>query len=166
MSWDEYARREGSPPSEYIDGRLVMVPSPTREHQQICMRLANALEEVSPPAHDVTISWAWKPGADEFIPDVMVHPVTVENVRFTGTPLLVVEVLSTNRSDDLVLKTGKYAAAGAPHYWIVDPRDHTLDAYDLVEGLYRRVAQVDKGQPAAVPFGDAVLVADLTALLR
>jgi Uma2 family endonuclease len=166
MPWDEYARREAPPLSEYIDGHLVMVPSPTREHQQVCLRLANSLESAIPIGYDVTISWAWKPGADEFIPDVMVHPVTNENVRFTGTPLLVVEVLSTNRSDDLVLKTGKYAAAGAPHYWIIDPRERTLDAYDLADRLYRPVTHVDESTPGPVPFGPASLMVDVKTLLR
>ena len=167
MSWSEYARRSSSPPSEYIDGRLMMVPSPTREHQQVCLRLANALEEATPPGHDVTIAWAWKPGPDEFIPDVMVHPRTSENIRFTGRPILVVEVLSTNRSDDLVLKSGKYAAAGVRHYWTVDPRDRCLDAYELGEdGLYRSVAHVTEGETVEVPFGTTGLTLELGDLLR
>ena len=160
MSWDEYVRKGSSPPSEYIDGCLVMVPSPTREHQRICLRLATALERVKPPDHEVTLSWPWKPGSDELIPDVMVHPDTAENLRFTGTPLLVVEVLSSNLSDDLVLKTGKYATAGAPHYWIIDPRDRTLDAFDLIDGMFRPVARVTEEISAPVPFGNSTLPGD------
>ena len=68
----------------------------------------------------------------------MVVPDTGEQARFTGTPVLVIEVLSTNRSDDVVLKTGKYAAAGLPHYWIVDPRDRTFSACVLQGGVYAR----------------------------
>lgn len=166
MSWQEYAQRTAPPPCEYIDGRLVMVPSPTREHQQVCFRLANALTPVIPAGYDVTVAWAWKPASDEFIPDVMVHPRTSENLRFTGLPLLLIEVLSTNRSDDLVLKTGKYAAAGAPHYWVVDLRDRCLDAFTLApDGLYRPVAHIDKGETVEIAFGPSTLTPDLSSIL-
>jgi len=67
-------------------------------------------------------------GRAEFIPDVIVVPASGEQARCTGTPVLAIEVLSTNRSDDLILQTGRYAAAGLPHYWIVDPRDRTFSA--------------------------------------
>jgi Uma2 family endonuclease len=69
------------------------------------------IQRPSPPAVHSLNRRCW-PGPDEFIPDVMVHPVTAENVRFTGTPLLLIEVLSTNRSDDLVVRTGKVRGGG------------------------------------------------------
>lgn len=99
MSWEDYAVLGDEGRGEYIDGCLVMSPTPTRRHQQICHRLAQALDGVV-PGHQVTLAWAWKPAEDEFAPDVMVHP-TAEDTRFTGMPRLVVEVLS------------KYATAGA-----------------------------------------------------
>jgi Uma2 family endonuclease len=75
-------------------------------------------------------------------------------------------VLSTNRNDDLVLKTGKYAAAGVEHYWIVDPRDRCLDAYELgPDGVYRSAAHVTPGSTVTIPFGGAGLVTDLEDLL-
>ena len=79
----------------------------------------------------------------------MVHPVTTDSIRFTGHPDLVVEVLSTNRNDDLVTKTTKYAAAGVRHYWIVDPRSRTVDAYTLTsDSVYAPVAHLAEGQRA------------------
>ena len=70
---------------------------------------------------------------------------------------------------DLVVKTRKYAAAGLPHYWIVDPRDRALDAYALDEsGLYRHVAHLDlEGAPAPteLSFGVGTVVVDLRELL-
>lgn len=72
-----------------------------------------------------------KPGEDEYAPDVLVVPPTDEDIRFTGTPLLAVEILSTNRSHDLVLKASKYAAAGLPRYWVVDPANVNVAAYTL-----------------------------------
>jgi Uma2 family endonuclease len=33
----------------------------------------------------------------------------------------------------------RYAASGVPHYWIVDPRTRTLEAYRLTEDGYELV---------------------------
>ncbi len=39
--------------------------------------------------------WAWKVGRDEFVPDVIVFDASSEdNIRYTGTPYLLVEILS------------------------------------------------------------------------
>ena len=165
MSWEEYTRLGDDVRAEYIDGRAVMAPSPSRRHQQAARALAEALDRALPPTHRVTLAWSWRVRRDEFVPDVMVHPQTDEDVRFTGLPVLVAEVLSTNRGDDLVRKTVKYAAAGLPHYWILDPRDRVLDAYELVDGSYELRARLADGEAADIPFGVGTAHVDLGALL-
>ena len=42
-----------------------------------------------------------------------------------------IEVLSTNRTDDLVRKSTEYLAAGARQYWIVAPRDRVVEVFEL-----------------------------------
>ena len=165
MSWDEYTRLRDDVRAEYIDGRAVMSPSPSRRHQQAARALADALDAALPPTHRVTLAWSWRVRRDEFVPDVMVHAHTDEDVRFTGLPVLVAEVLSTNRGDDLVRKTVKYAAAGLPHYWILDPRDRVLDAYELVDGSYELQARLTDGDAADIPFGVGTARIDLSELL-
>jgi Uma2 family endonuclease len=61
-----------------------------------------------------------------------------------GPPDLVVEVLSpSTRKRDLGIKMRRYAAAGIPHYWIVDPETKALEPMRLgahgytPEGSYR-----------------------------
>jgi Uma2 family endonuclease len=54
-----------------------------------------------------------------------------------GAPDLVIEILSPSTAKrDRGIKMRRYAAAGVPHYWIVDPRTRTLEAYRLGEQGY------------------------------
>jgi len=164
MSWEDYVRSGSEPPSEYIGGRRVMVPSPTREHQEICSLLWVLLRQVPLPGHKVTQAWGWLIGDDEFIPDVMVHPITSESVRFTGTPLLVVEVLSTSRARDLVLKPQRYAKGGAQYYWVFDPVEFILDVFALDADVYNHVITIEEHEPRTVDLAGVPVVIDLTTL--
>ncbi len=158
MSWQDYERL--SPDEfrgEYIDGALLLSPLPSRIHQRIARRLADSLEAAVGVAAEVDVSWGWKPGADEFGPDVVVYAPTHEVKRLTSTPHLAVEVLFSDRGRDTVLKFGKYQAAGLPRYWIVDPDGPTLTAYELVEGEYRLVGEFGPDDVADLDVGPARL---------
>ena len=64
-----------------------------------------------------------------------------------GAPDLVVEILSpSTRSRDRGVKLRRYAAAGVPHYWIVDPRTRTLEAYRLGERSYELTGKYGPGE--------------------
>jgi Uma2 family endonuclease len=161
---EQYRALGEDPAVEYIDGRLAVSPSPSRRHQKACTRLVAGLELVLPATHDVAMAWAWTTGTDEFIPDVMVHEATTESTRFTGTPTLLIEVLSGNRRDDLVLKRRKYAVAGVPHYWVVDVDAGTVEALEADPddaGSYRVAQLLDADTGArALDFGVASLIVD------
>ncbi|MEH1972495.1 MAG: Uma2 family endonuclease [Nostoc sp.] len=78
---------------------------------------------------------------------------------------LVVEVVSTNWSDDYALKLEDYESLGIPEYWIVDylglggrrfignPKQPTISIYQLIEGEYqvRQFRRNDRIQSPAFP---------------
>ena len=60
-----------------------------------------------------------------------------------GAPDLAVEVLSASTaSRDRGIKMRRYAASGIEHYWIIDPRRRTLEAYELRSNGYELAASL------------------------
>ena len=150
MSYSEYQRLPEQLRAEWVDGEVVVAPSPSFRHQQAARRLANLLENALPElvvVEAVTVVLA--PKTRERIPDVVV--VTEEPSGFiTETPVIAVEVTSPgNRSEDTVRKSTEYLAAGVGQYWLADPTERTLDVFENGPDGWVVVARVDEEAPEA-----------------
>ena len=74
-----------------------------------------------------------------------------------------VEILSSDRSHDLVRKRQIYAEAGVREYWILDPRHDTVTLLELRGGVYAARATLAAGDTLTTPLlpGLAVPLADI-----
>ncbi len=64
------------------------------------------------------------------------RPGVLEGRWVEWPPDIVVEILSADRSRDLVRKRRIYAEAGVPEYWPIDPGNDTVTQLELRDGEY------------------------------
>jgi len=124
---------------EIIDGELHVTPQPTPAHQNVVMQLGailnahvrkHALGRVFPAAIRVVLDEPTGVGPDlVFISNARLPGLQADG--FYGAPDLVVEVLSSKPALDRLVKRDKYARAGVPHYWLVDPALRTFEVLVL-----------------------------------
>lgn len=71
---------------------------------------------------------------------------------------MAVEIADTTLHNDLGRKLRAYAAAGVPHYWVVDVNGREVHVMaDPHEGNFRAKRLIPFGQPIAVPGTDATI---------
>jgi len=129
---------------ELSEGRIIITPSPTSQHQRILGKLyrlfgnyifAKKLGEAVMSPIDTRL-WEGKVRQPDivFMSNEHLDRITEE---MWGVPDLVVEILSegtakTDREDKYL----EYQKAGVLEYWIVDPFKQAIDIYTLEDGTY------------------------------
>lgn len=77
--------------------------------------------------------------------------------RFEVVPDWVCEILSPGTArKDRGIKLPLYARYGIPHCWLVDPLEHTLEAYELRAGFWTLLAILKDEDAVSLPPFDAV----------
>jgi Uma2 family endonuclease len=164
MTYEQFWELPDDLRAEYSDGEVIVNPAPSFRHQKIARRLADLLTDQLGPDAVVAMAVGWQLVERRRlrIPDVVVLTSEPDGDIVTDPPLVAVEVLSTNRSSDLVRKATEYLDARAGQYWIVDPRDRVIDVFAHGESGWEHVARVSDGTPTArfevAPFGHVTLV--------
>lgn len=137
---DHAAMPEDGRRVELVDGHLVVSPSPGRAHNDLVMQLFRQLDVACPDGVTVyNVPYDFRlPDGSELVSDISVARTTdLGDERLSGTPLLVVEVISpSSRTMDPVVKRAKYEGAGVPAYWIADPAGPRLTILELHAGQY------------------------------
>jgi len=126
---------------QLIEGELIVSPSPGLAHQIVHSRLfgiliaaASAQQIVLSAPLDVRV------GENTVVqPDLMViHDVDRHGSEVTEPPVLAVEILSpSSRRTDLVRKPEVLGRFGVEHYWVVDPVNPAIRAFQLVGDTYQ-----------------------------
>lgn len=174
-TWDDYVKLpDDGKRYEVVDGELCVTPAPGVEHQDAVGALflvlsswanqrGNGVVLLSPV--DVLL------GSDTIVqPDLLwicgdrVREIVADQVR--GIPDLVVEVLSPSTARrDRLKKSEVYARFGAREYWLVDPKDRSVEIRTPVGGAFAEHARGTGNTPLASAM-DASLTAVPATLFR
>lgn len=80
------------------------------------------------------------------IPDIFItcNPKNFDEQKYNGAPDFIIEVLSTNRADDLYRKLALYQSCGVREYWIVDPKYKKTIVYFFEESDLPEIYDFDR----------------------
>ena len=158
LTFEEYLTYDQETDNRYelVDGELIMVPLPTADHSD---EIDLLLEVFRAEINQQKLLWKAKRDVGVYIgkssntdrdysltsyvcillsEDWAKLKAEKRAAVLRTVPLMVVEVVSTNRKDDYVDKVEEYQGLGIPEYWIVDGRDKLVSVLLLDNGRYHR----------------------------
>jgi len=134
---------------EYINGEIIVAPTPTVTHQAILRNLSFALHEFVKRTASGSIFFSpldvVLPSGDVVQPDAFfLDKEESERARgekrIHGAPSLLVKILSPGSiKHDTLTKRNLYERNGVREYWIVDPEAKTIAQLVLKENRYELV---------------------------
>ena len=148
---------------ELIEGQLQRMPPPGNEHARFQADVVGLLYGVV--ARGLVRGEAGVELEEgtlvAFDAALLRAPVTGNRMLNPEDVTMVVEVAETTLMRDLGLKRRKYAEAGIPTYWVVDPSRSVVHVYaEPIDGDYVDIHSVRFGRPLAVPGTDATITLD------
>lgn len=155
--------------TELRDGEIIDFATPTIEHQDIVGGLYSEIRtfirtnngDCKPFVSPLDVK------LDDYNvvqPDVFVicDPSKLDDKRCYGAPDWCVEVLSTNRRDDLIDKLALYQKHGVREYWIVDPKNEKTLVYFFENSDFPNIYTFDTAVPVGIYGGKlSIRVKDL-----
>lgn len=157
-----------APRVELLDGVMLVVPSPTLNHQNVCSRLWMWLQSHTPPQYQAVQAVGVAVSVNRtYEPDVLLHSAEAEVGRHYLVPtdvVLVVEVVSPGtRARDRFAKPAEYAAAGIEHYWRIEQDPMHVYAYRrTTAGTYELVADSAELIELDAPFPIKLPITEIT----
>jgi Uma2 family endonuclease len=141
---------------EILDGELSVTPAPSTKHQRTSSRLhfvltqhvlANQLGDVYAAPTDLILASTTVVQPDLIFIGNDPRGIITERA-IEGPPALVVEILSaTTRRTDRQTKAQLYAKHDVPHYWLIDPDQQSIEAYELSGDQYNLVVKAQDSEP-------------------
>jgi Uma2 family endonuclease len=123
-------------PTEYIDGEIIMAPTPTITHQRAILRMASALQqfvsenrlgEVFVAPLDVVLPTGEVVQPDVFFLNARQTERAGAASRVKDAPPFLIEILSPGSvRHDTMTKRNLYEKNGVREYWIVDVKERTI----------------------------------------
>ena len=161
---------------EFLNGEIYIMSSPDINHQQILGDLHMIFREFfkgkkcRPFMAPFDVHFRKKDIKD---PDVLQPDLIVlcdlensvnERKRYTGTPTLTLEILSSGtRSRDMVYKLNTFMTSGVAEYWIIDIDNQRIVIYDFKDCQVCQMEVYKKGDIAKSAYFEG-LQADVGAL--
>ena len=143
---------------ELYNGEIVALASPSILHQKISMEISSEIRnyiksnkgdcEVFAAPFDVKLD-----DDTVVIPDISVicDPSKLsDGKRCNGAPDFIIEIVSSNRSNDFVRKLELYQKYGVREYWIVDPESKRVVVYYFKENNNIKIYTFDQNIPVGI----------------
>lgn len=153
---EEFERLPVGPPNfEFEEGKIVAMPSPTPDHQDVERELGSVAfqfvrrHKLGRVFTEVDV---YLPDGSVYVPDISflsaerLHLVSPINKKIYGAPDLCVEVISQDEARDRVKKFRVYLSNGVLWHWLIDPHTLAIEEYRLTPDGYVRAASVAAGE--------------------
>ena len=148
---------------EIIRGSLIVSPPPDEPHQGTVFEVGYAFRQAGAKEAGLKVRpgiglWLPTGSADYAMPDLAIVEADIadalvqKNCYAPHVFRMVLEVTSSNWSDDTLIKPEVYAETGIPVYLVVDRKhDEVLLYTDPAEGKYPNPLRYKRGQTVPVP---------------